>query len=325
MIQQADIQRLLQYIQDYDTIIIHRHERPDPDAIGSQLGLKTMILDNFTGKRVLAAGTTTKGLAWLGEMDSVTKEDYDHALVIVCDTANRERIDGKHYHRGEALIKIDHHPEVDPYGDVQLVSTQAAACCEILTYISLQSHRQLQITDASASLLYTGLISDTGRFLFNSTTSQTLSMGAYLKEFDFDAFKINDHFQTMTLSQAKFEAYVMSQLTILNHQLAYVTISIQDMLTYGISEEETHLIVQLPGRIEGIKSWMIFVEQEGTPQKWRVRIRSKGPEIHEFAAEHHGGGHPMASGAYAYSEEEKEIMVKELSTIVENYNQNSKD
>lgn len=313
------LNRIIEEIRQHDTIIIHRHERPDPDAIGSQLGLKVMIEDNFPNKRVLAAGTTTKGLSWMGQMDDINKEDYKNSLVIICDTANQERIDGKYYSLGETLIKIDHHPMVDNYGDVQMVHPQAAACCEILTMFSQCSQGRLKLTEASAKLLYTGLISDTGRFLFNSTTSDTLLMAAELMRFKFDAFSINDHFQTMTRDQAKFEAYVMNQLTIVEDQIAYVTISKEEMASYGISEEETHLVVQLPGKVHGIKSWMIFVEQDGRPQKWRVRIRSKGPEIHNFAAKHHGGGHPMASGAYAFSQEEKNEMVEELLTLARDH------
>lgn len=315
-LQHQAIEEFIQEIIDYNTIIIHRHQRPDPDAIGSQLGLKTIIQENFPNKKVLAAGTITKGLSWIGDMDHVSKEDYDNALVIICDTANHERIDGKHYYLGSKIIKIDHHPNIDQYADIEIVHPEAAACCEMLTMLCQASQGRFQISDESARLLYIGLVSDTGRFLFNSTSSHTLAMGAYLMQFNFDAFQINDQFQTITRAQAKFEAFIMGELTIINDQIAYVTISKEDMDQYGISEEETHAVVQLPGKIIGIKSWIIFVEQDGVPKRWRARIRSKGPEIHHFASNHHGGGHPMASGAYAFSLEEKQEMIDELVRIV---------
>ena len=94
------IEALYAHIEAANTIIIHRHLRPDPDAFGSQLGLKYLIEHHFPNKRVLAAGTMTAGLKWLGNMDKVTQEDYENALVIVCDTANQPRIDGDLYSQG---------------------------------------------------------------------------------------------------------------------------------------------------------------------------------------------------------------------------------
>lgn len=111
-------QDILEKINQYDTIILHRHMNPDPDAIGSQVGLKEIIQTNFPDKRVLATGFNEPTLAWMASMDTVTDEDYAGALVIVCDTANTPRIDDKRYTSGDFLIKIDHHPNDDAYGDL---------------------------------------------------------------------------------------------------------------------------------------------------------------------------------------------------------------
>ena len=114
-------QAILEKIKAYDTIIIHRHQRPDPDAIGSQIGLKEILKTNFSDKKILATGVNEPTLSWIAEMDEVPDNDYEGALVIVTDTANTPRIDDDRYDKGDFLIKIDHHPNDDAYGDLLLV------------------------------------------------------------------------------------------------------------------------------------------------------------------------------------------------------------
>ena len=99
-------QAILEKIKAYDTIIIHRHQRPDPDAIGSQIGLKEILKTNFSDKKILATGVNEPTLSWIAEMDEVPDNDYEGALVIVTDTANTPRIDDDRYDMGDFLIKM---------------------------------------------------------------------------------------------------------------------------------------------------------------------------------------------------------------------------
>lgn len=126
---------ILEKIQAYDTIIIHRHQNPDPDAIGSQVGLRDLLRAHFPQKRVLATGYDEPTLTWLAEMDTVSDEDYAGALVIVCDTANTPRIDDKRYTNGDFLIKIDHHPNDDAYGDLLWVDTDSSSTSELIALL----------------------------------------------------------------------------------------------------------------------------------------------------------------------------------------------
>ena len=320
-IEHHEAQALIQLIQAAQTIIIHRHVRPDPDAIGSQLGLKSLIESTFPDKRVLAAGTTTQGLKWIGAMDKVTAADYQDALVIVCDTANQPRIDGDHYDKGATLVKIDHHPQVDDYGQLQIVHPIASSTCEIIAEISRHLGDQLPMQDQAARLLYTGMVSDTARFLYESTTSRTLEVAAWLKQYDFSSFEISDRFMRLSFEEAKFQGHIFETMSINEAGVAWVTISQEDIKTFGISEEQTQIAVTLPGRIEGVLSWVIFVQQEGNSDHYRCRIRSKGPVINGIAANHDGGGHPMASGANAHSLAERQAIVEELTQAVLAYRQ----
>lgn len=313
------IEQLYQKIIQYHTIIIHRHQRPDPDAIGSQLGLKYLIKNHFPNKRILAAGTTTKGLSWLGQMDEVKLEDYQDALVIITDTANQERIDGNHYDKGKEIVKIDHHPEVEMYGNLQIVHTNASSCSEIIVSISDYLSKRLPLNLEAAKLLYAGIVSDTGRFLFNSTTDYTFLMTAKLLQQGIDAFSINDQFQVMTLEEVKLQGFGYENLIVNEAGVAHLTITQKDLEIYQVTEEQTNSLVNLASRIEGVVCWVTFVEQESEETFYRCRIRSKGPVINEIAARHGGGGHPMASGANAYSQVEMDQIIEEMTKAAQDY------
>ena len=310
------IETLNEAIKNSETIIIHRHVRPDPDAIGSQLGLKHLIQSTYPNKKVLVAGTNSKGLAFLGQMDQVVETDYENALVIVTDTANTDRIDGSHYHKGKYLIKIDHHPLVDSYGDLEIIHTQASSCSEIIALIAREFQSQFTMTRTAARLLYAGIVGDTGRFLFDSTSALTHQITSYLYAFDIDAYAINDQFQLKTAQEIKLLGYGYDNIQMYSPQVAYIVVSQSVMKAYGVTEEQTNALVNLPASIEGVKVWVTFVEQEGTSGLVRCRIRSKGPAIHDIAAKFEGGGHPKAAGANIYSLEEKIRLLQALTAAV---------
>ncbi|WPC08713.1 bifunctional oligoribonuclease/PAP phosphatase NrnA [Globicatella sp. PHS-GS-PNBC-21-1553] len=310
---ESEVEAFFQKVKAYDKIIIHRHQRPDPDALGSQLGLKYLIENAFPNKKVLAAGTNSKGLSWLGQMDKVPVEEYPDALVIITDTANTERIDGDHYQKGQDLIKIDHHPIVEEYGSLQIVKTEASSCSEIIVAISELLGERLPLNLQAAKLLYAGIVGDTGRFLYNSTTALTYKYTALLLEQGIDAFAINDYFQVMTPVEVKLQGFGYENLQVNEAGVAVLRINREDLERYGASEEQTNGLVNLASRIQGVYCWVTFVQQEGADFFYRCRIRSKGPVINEIAALHAGGGHPMASGANAYSEEELNEIVEQLS------------
>lgn len=302
---------ILETIKAYQTIIIHRHQNPDPDALGKQAGLKEIIKQNYPDKKVLMTGFDEPSLTWISQMDQVDDEDYKEALVIVTDTANRPRIDDDRYLNGNCLMKIDHHPNEDIYGDVYYVDTTASSASEIIADFAFSQN--LMISDKAASLLYTGIVGDTGRFLYASTTSKTLTIASQLRHFHFDFAAISTQMDSFPFKIAKLQGYVFDHLTIDESGAAYVLLSQDTLKTFDVSLAESSAIVSAPGKIDIVKAWAIFVEQ--ADGSYRVRMRSKEKVINGIAKRHDGGGHPLASGANSASLEENQTIYQELIAV----------
>ncbi|SDN55492.1 DHH family phosphoesterase [Alkalicoccus daliensis] len=294
----------------YQKVIIHRHVRPDPDAVGSQAGLKEIILCAYPEKEVKLAGETENGLAFLTEMDEVTAEDYQGALAVVCDTANTARIDGEGVEQADTVIKIDHHPEVEMYGDLQWVDTEASSTCEMV--YRLAEANGLEIPAAAARFLYAGIVADTGRFRFSNTTKSTFSSAGSLLEYEFDRDALYNDLDVTTEELLRLQGYVLSHVQITENGAAQVTLTKETLDKFKVTSKEASAIVNCFSNLKGLKAWVFFVEEDDII---RVRMRSKKPEIHHLAAEHQGGGHPMASGAQAQNWEETKEIFKKLDDL----------
>lgn len=304
-------------IKKYNKIIIHRHQRPDPDAIGSQVGLAAILKASFPYKQVYVVGKHIPGFDWIGTMDKIDNETFDDALVIVTDTANAPRIDDRRFNNGDELIKIDHHPNDEPFGDLMWVEPDASSCSEMIYAFYQHFAKELKLPKQAASALYAGIIGDTGRFLYPATTPRTMLVAGALMAAGADASAISQRENEITLPLARLSAYVYEHLTILEHGAAYVALTNDLLAKFGLSEAGTSAVVSLPGRIKDVTAWAIFVEQEDG--HYRIRLRSKGPSINGLAKNHDGGGHALASGAKAKDQDEIKQVIAELDQLTAAY------
>lgn len=306
-------QQIISEIKKADKIIIHRHQRPDPDAIGSQVGLAEFILTNFPDKKIYTAGEDNQTLTFMAKMNPPTATDYEDALIIITDTANSPRIDGAEaLAHGNKVIKIDHHPDEDQYGDIEWVDSSASSTCEMITDLWVTFSDILSLNKEGARLLYAGIVGDTNRFLYPATSPKTMRLAAALMELDFSHTDLNNQMNEIQPKVAKLIGYVLENLTVSKNGVGSIILK-QDILDrFDLKDSETHQIVSLPGSIAGVLNWGIFVQQEDG--SFRCRLRSKGPVINEIAKEHNGGGHPLASGADAED-------LAEIEEILEKFEQ----
>lgn len=307
--------QLFEAIKESKTIIIHRHKNPDPDALGSQGGLSELLKASFPTKLILKAGGPVGDLDYLAEMDEISNEAYEEALVIVMDTANTPRVSDERYSKGKTLVKIDHHPNDDAYGDIVLVNTNASSSSEIIADFYLHFQEELKMTTKAAKLLYAGIVGDTGRFLYPATTPKTMRIAADLMEFPFKPDEINRKMTEMSRKVAQLSGYVLQNIDIDPSGVGIVILTKAIMEQFEVTDAETSAIVSLPSALGEIVLWGIFVEQQDG--HYRCRLRSKGPIINEVAKKHDGGGHPLASGANAKDLLEVNQIIQQLIQVAE--------
>ncbi|RSD27708.1 DHH family phosphoesterase [Mesobacillus subterraneus] len=303
-------EQILEAIENYETIIIHRHVRPDPDAYGSQGGLAEILKASYPDKNIFTVGKEEPSLHYMRRLDAISDDAFKGALVIVCDTANAERICDGRYGQGEQLIKIDHHPNEDPYGDLQWVDTTASSTSEMIYefYLTFKD-RELKMSDEAARLLYAGIVGDTGRFLYPSTTNKTFAYAGELIHYNFSRTELYDRMYELAPNVVKLNGYILQNFELLENGAAKVVMK-QDLLDqYGVKPSEASLLVSELGNVAGIKAWVFFIEEE---DQIRVRLRSKGPVINTIARKYNGGGHPLAAGASIYSWDEVDKVLKDL-------------
>ena len=306
--------QILEQIKKYDTIIIHRHMRADPDALGSQVGLKELLQYNFPEKSIKVVGYDLPTLTWLAKMDEVEDQEFEGALAIICDTANTARIDDKRYLNAETIIKIDHHPNDEEYGNLVWVDTTSSSASEMVAILAEETN--LKLSDQAAYLLSAGIIGDTGRFLFPATSARTLRIASQLREYDFDYAALTRHMDIISYKIARLQGYIYDHLEVDENGAARVILTQETLKKYEVTDAETAAIVGAPGRIDTVSLWGIFVEQ--ADGHYRVRLRSKFVPINGVAKEHDGGGHPLASGANSYSLEENELIYQKLKNLLKN-------
>lgn len=304
---------ILQEIERYDTIIIHRHVRPDPDAYGSQCGLGEILKTSFPEKSIYLAGKEEESLNYLKRLDTISDETYKDALVIVCDTANTARIDDQRYHSGDKLIKIDHHPNEDRYGDIMWVDTDASSTSEMIyEFYLFGKDKGLKLTDEAARLIFAGIVGDTGRFLFASTTEKTFSYAGELIHYNFSRTELFNDMYDVSENVTRLNGYVLQNFEILENGTGKMVITRDILREFNTTPAEASLLVSSLGAVKGVKAWAFFIEEE---KEIRVRLRSKGPVINGVARKYNGGGHPMAAGASIYSWDTVDQVLKDLADV----------
>lgn len=312
-IRNLEIKNLMEAINTYDTIIIFRHVRPDPDALGSQLGFKYAIQKLFPNKKVYAVGSSVDNLSFIGAMDEITDDVFKDALALVLDTANAPRIDDARYQLCKEIIKIDHHPPVDPYGVLNIVNTNSSSTSEIIYEILVDiGYGNDLITREVARCLYIGIVGDTGRFLFNNTSSRTMFIASELLKYDINHTQMINEMQQRDLTSIRFQGYVLQHFKF-EDGVGYIFITKDILERFNISASDASLFVNSLADTQGIKAWAFAIDETS---EIRVRLRSKGVVINTLAARFNGGGHPLASGASVYSVSELETLISELKALV---------
>jgi phosphoesterase recJ domain protein len=308
---------ILKQIKKYNTIVIARHVGADPDALASQIALKDIIVNNFPLKKVYVVGMPASRFKYLGTLDKLTDEMYENSLLIVTDTPDKKRVDGVDTTRFSKTIKIDHHPFVEKYCDIECINDKASSASQII--IDFAFSMKLKITKEAAEKLYIGIVADTNRFLFSYTTPDTFDLVSKLiKETDINFTSLYDNLYLRSLKELKFQSYIINNMIVTENKFGYIKLTDDVLKKFDVDAATAGNMVNNFNYIEDFVSWAVFTEDKNN-DFIRGSIRSRGPIINDVAAKFGGGGHKLASGVRLKNFEEVDKLVEALDLECNKY------
>ncbi len=308
-------EKILELIEKYPRIIIHRHKNPDGDALGCQIGLKHMLMDTYPHKEIFVVGDMTPRYAFMADapMDEVPDEAYEGALAMVLDTSAKSLISDERYATATATARIDHHIFVEEICQAEVTDTSFESCCGLVTALAIEGN--LTVSPVAAKALYTGMITDSGRFRYDSTTAQTFRMAALLMERRFETGDIYRNLYADELFFIQLRAKITLKIETTPHRVAYVYNTADEVAEYGADTFTiSRGMVNVMSEIRGIDTWVNFTETEGGVL---CEIRSNKYNINPIAVKYGGGGHQKASGCTLKDRDEAMSLLADLNALSE--------
>lgn len=301
-------------IKEYDTIVIARHIGADPDALGSQFGLRESIRKTFPKKRVYATGIGTRKYKYFPKADKL--EDINNALLIVVDTPDKKRVDINSYSGYNYIIKIDHHPFIEKFCDMEYIKPETSSASELI--LNLIYKTDLVIDKEIAELLFLGVMGDTNRLLFNTSRNTVRLIYKMIKDYDLDINRLYQNLYMRPLSEIRLEGYIASNMIVTNNGLAYLKIN-NDLITeYGVDAGSAGKIINNFNNIEEVLV-LALVSEDIKKNLFRFNMRSSGPIINTIAEKYNGGGHNYAAGAKVPTMEDVDKLISELDEACKDY------
>ena len=283
-------------IKSFDRIIIHRHTNPDGDALGSQIGLAELIRTNFPEKTVYTVGDATTRYAFMdgSVMDEIPDEAYDGALAIILDSAERSLVNDERFRLAAKTARIDHHIYCETFTDLELVDTSFESCAGMIAYLAKE--QGLKLSKKSATAIFTGMVTDSGRFRYDSTTDRTFELAAFLMKEGVDTQSLYRNLYSEDLSRVQLRSHFVGRIRLFeNSSVAYIYNSREDLKALGIEDAFwiSRGMVNVMSDIKGIDIWANFTEDG---EKVLVELRSGKYNIQPIAVKYGGGGHEKACG-----------------------------
>lgn len=309
--------KILELIKKYKRIILARHVGADPDALGATFALKEIILDNFPEKEVYVAGAPVSKFKFFGTHDKITDEMYEDALLIALDIPDIKRLDGVDYDKFKESIKIDHHPEIDRYSDVQIIDIDASSTCELIANWCYDCN--LKMPKHAAESIFMGIIADTNRFLFGANKPETYKIVLDLVEKE--KVKPNELYEILykrNISEVRLEGFVSLNMKVTKNGLGYVKITDKDLKDYGVDSASVGSIMNNYNFIHGLICWVVFSEDKKN-DVIRTSARSRGVKINKLFEQYNGGGHVYACGAKLKSFSEADEIIDKLDKLCMEY------
>lgn len=306
-------EKILDAIKEFDTIIIHRHNNPDGDALGSQIGMREIIKENFPNKTVYVVGDGSRRYGFMegSTMDEIDESIYENALAIVLDTSASALISDDRYKKAKRTVRIDHHIFCEEICDIEVTDTSYESCCGLVTEFAIESG--LKLSKLAAKSLYTGMVTDSGRFRYDSTNANTFRLASHLMKAEFDTNEIYAQLYADDFSFIRLRAQFVLKIQFTDKNVAYIYTTKEEAETYEADIFTiSRAMVGTMGDIKGVNVWVNFTETENGVL---AELRSNKYNINPIAVKYGGGGHAKASGATLKNRDEAMQMLNDLNEL----------
>ena len=308
-------------IKKYDEIVIARHTGADIDALGSQLAMQEIIKETFPEKKVYVIGAYSSKFKFVGQLDREEDLKLENPLLIVLDTPKTSRIDTLDLSKYSFKIKIDHHPLEEKFGDIELVNDKSSSACEVV--IDLCNNTKLKMNKIAAERLFMGIVSDTNRFMYPSTSYETMNKAAKLiEEFGVNPPELYEKMYLRDLVELRFEGYMLQNLKVTKNKVAYIKITDEIQKEFNVDAATPGNMIGSLSYINDFIVWVTFSEDK-KQNLVRVSIRSRGPVINTIAMQYNGGGHKLASGVKLPDFTLSDALIDDLDKLCKEYLENN--
>jgi len=305
---------VLQAIQDAHHIILHRHGRPDGDALGSQIGLKHILNENFPEKTVYIVGDAPGFFSFMdgAVMDDIPDSAYENALAIILDCGSESMICDDRYRLAPRTVRIDHHLFCGRIADIEVIDTGYESCCGLITAFAEEC--SLRLNSAAAKALYTGMVTDSGRFRYDSTTAKTFHLASILLSHPFDTNALFRDLYADDFSSKQLKAQFILKIQFTQHRVAFIYTTAEELQALGKDVfTVSRGMVNTMADIKGVDIWVNFTEADGGVL---CELRSSKYNINPIAVKYGGGGHAKASGAKVPDRETAMAMLQDLDNMI---------
>ena len=304
---------ILEDLRAFNRIIIHRHGRPDGDAIGSQVGLKYIIKENFLEKEVYAVGDAPGFFGFVegSTPDEIPDSYYEDALAVILDCGGVNMINDDRYTLAKKTVRMDHHLFTGAIADNEVIDSSYESCCGLVAHLAKESG--LRLNAVAAKALYTGMVTDSGRFRYDATTSRTFSLASFLLETPFDITEIYRHLYADSIEGKKLKAKFVLKIQFTANNVAYIYTTKEEVAELGADLFTiSRGMVNTMADIKNVDIWCNFTETDNGVQ---CELRSSIYNINPIAVKYGGGGHAKASGATVADRETAMAMLQDLDNL----------
>lgn len=307
-------QQIFQEIKKFDTIVIHRHSFPDGDALGSQIGLKHILRDTFPEKKIFAVGDGAGRYSFMDDciMDEVDDSVFPEALSIILDCGASKLVSDTRFQQAARTARIDHHMFSGTFTDVEFIDSTYESCCGEITQMAMDLN--LKVSPIAAKSLFTGMVTDSGRFRYDSTNARTFRAASFLMERGIDTNEIYLNLYADKYEAKRLRAMFTLKIQFTERNVAYIYTTKDEL---DQLKEDTFTIsrgmVNTMADIAGVEIWVNFTE---TDEGVLCELRSSKQSINHIAVKYGGGGHAKACGATVASREVAMQMLADLDAMI---------